>query len=211
MSAAGLIHVVDDDQSQRVALLRLLGAAGFETRGYGSTGEFLLQPLPDQPGCLLLDMHLPGPSGLELQAALQRRGIGLPVVFLTGYGDVASSVQAMKAGAVDFLCKPIERDALLDAIGRALARDRELRAAAREAADLRSRFAALTPRERDVFDGVVAGKLNKQIAGALGIAERTVKLQRAQMMRKLGAGSAAELGVLDERLKGLSGHSPHEN
>jgi len=211
MSDAGLIHVIDDDQSQRVALLRLLGAAGFETRGYGSTGEFLLQPLTDRPGCLLLDMHLPGPSGLELQAALQRQGIRLPVVFLTGYGDVASSVQAMKAGAVDFLCKPIERDALLDAIGRALARDRELRAAALGAADLRSRFAALTPRERDVFVGVVAGKLNKQIAAALGIAERTVKLQRAQMMRKLGAGSAAELGALAERLKGLVGRHPPED
>jgi FixJ family two-component response regulator len=208
MSDVALIHVVDDDESQRVALLRLLGAAGFETRGYGSTGEFLLQPLPDRPACLLLDMHLPGPSGLELQAALQRQGSGLPVVFLTGYGDVASSVQAMKAGAVDFLSKPIERDALLDAIGRALARDRALRAAGREAADLRSRFAALTPREREVFDGVVAGKLNKQIADAIGIAERTVKLQRAQMMRKLGAGSAAELGALAERLQGLCGRHP---
>ncbi|RKT45452.1 response regulator transcription factor [Thiocapsa rosea] len=211
MSDVALIHVVDDDESQRVALLRLLGAAGFETRGYGSTGEFLLQPLPDQPGCLLLDMHLPGPSGLELQAALQRQGSGLPVVFLTGYGDVASSVRAMKAGAVDFLSKPIERDALLDAIGRALARDRALRAAGREAADLRSRFAALTPREREVFEGVVAGKLNKQIAEGLGIAERTVKLQRAQMMRKLGAGSAAELGALAERLKGLSSHHSSED
>jgi FixJ family two-component response regulator len=165
--------------------------------------------LPDRPACLLLDMHLPGPSGLELQAALQRQGSDLPVVFLSGYGDVASSVQAMKAGAVDFLSKPIERDALLGAIGRALARDRELRAAALEAADLRSRFAALTPRERDVFDGVVAGKLNKQIADALGSAERTVKLQRAQMMRKLGAGSAAALGALAERLKALSGRHPH--
>jgi FixJ family two-component response regulator len=211
MSDAALIHVVDDDASQRVALLRLLGAAGFETRGYGSTGEFLLQSLPDRPGCLLLDMHLPGPSGLELQAALRRQGSDLPVVFLTGYGDVASSVEAMKAGAVDFLSKPIGRDALLEAIGRALARDRALRAAAREAAELRSRFAALTPRERDVFEGVVAGKLNKQIAEALGIAERTVKLQRAQMMRKLGVGSAAELGALAERLKGLSLRDPRED
>lgn len=210
MSDVALIHVVDDDESQRIALLRLLGAAGFETRGYGCTGEFLLQPLPDRPACLLLDMHLPGPSGLELQAALQLRGCTLPVVFLTGYGDVASSVQAMKAGAVDFLSKPIERDALLDAIGRALARDRALRAAGREAADLRSRFAALTTREREVFDGVVAGKLNKQIAEAMGIAERTVKLQRAQMMRKLGAGSAAELGALAERLKGLCARYPPE-
>ena len=119
MSDAALIHVVDDDASQRVALLRLLDAAGFETRGYGSTGELLLQPLPDRPGCLVLDMHLPGPSGLELQAALQRQGIGLPVVFLTGYGDVASSVQAIKAAARDITGSPIERDRVYESIARA--------------------------------------------------------------------------------------------
>jgi FixJ family two-component response regulator len=205
MSDAPLIHVVDDDGSQRSALLRLLGAAGFEARGYDSSGEFLLDPLPDRPGCLLLDLRLPGPSGLDLQAALLRRGVRLPVIFLTGFGDVTSSVKAMKAGAVDFLEKPVQREALLDAVGRALTRDVGERAAREAAAGLRDRVASLSPREQAVFDAVVAGKLNKQIADCLGIAERTVKLQRAQMMRKLGARSAAELGALAERLKVLDG------
>ena len=131
MSTAPLIHVVDDDESLRTSLLRLLGAAGFEARGYASTGEFLLQPLPDRPGCVLLDVRLPGPSGLDLQAALQRQGVALPVVFLTGYADVAASVRAMKAGAVDFLAKPVERAALFDALQRALARDAVQRTARR--------------------------------------------------------------------------------
>ena len=204
MNTTPLIHVVDDDESLRTALLRLLSAAGFEACGYASTGDFLLHPLPDRPGCLLLDVRMPGPSGLDLQAALQRQGITLPVIFLTGHADVASSVRAMKAGAVDFLTKPVERDTLLDALQRALERDALQRAARDEADRLRARFASLTPREREVFDRIVAGRLNKQIADELGIAERTVKLQRAQVMAKLGAGSAAELGRLAERLRHLS-------
>jgi len=198
-----LIHVVDDDESLRTALLRLLDAAGFEARGYASTGDFLLHPPPDRHGCLLLDVRLPGPSGLELQAALLRQGVALPIVFLTGHADVASSVRAMKAGAVDFLSKPIERDALLDALRRALARDALERAARDDGRQLRARFDSLTPRERAVFDRVVLGRLNKQIAEELGIAERTVKLQRAQLMAKLGVGSPVELGRLDERLGNL--------
>ncbi len=198
-----LIHVVDDDESLRTALLRLLGAAGFETRGYASTGDFLLQSPPDRPGCVLLDMRMPGPSGLDLQAALRRHGNPLPVIFLTGYADVAASVRAMKAGAVDFLTKPVERETLFEALQRALARDAAQRAARAEAERLRAAFAALTPRERAVFDGIVAGQINKQIADAMGIAERTVKLQRAQLMAKLGANSAAELGRLAERLQHL--------
>jgi FixJ family two-component response regulator len=198
-----LIHVVDDDDALRTALLRLLGAAGFEARGYASTGAFLLDPLPDRPGCLLLDVRLPGPSGLDLQAALKRQGNSLPIVFMTGYADVASGVNAMKAGAVDFLSKPVEREALLDALGRALARSEQQRAAEAEAAALRARFASLTPREREVLALVVAGRLNKAIADELGIAERTVKAQRAQVMAKLGAESAAELGRLAERYRAL--------
>ncbi len=200
---APLIHVIDDDESLRTALLRLLDAAGFSARGYASVGDFLLQPPPDGPGRVLLDVRLPGPSGLDLQAALQRQGNALPVVFLTGYADVATSVQAMKAGAVDFLTKPIQREALFEALQRALALDATEREARAQAAQLRAAFAALTPRERAVFDRVVAGQLNKQIAEALGIAERTVKLQRAQLMAKLGASSAAELGRLAERLQQL--------
>jgi FixJ family two-component response regulator len=204
MSATPLIHVVDDDESLRTALLRLLGAAGFEAHGYASTGDFLLQPPPERPGCVLLDIRMPGPSGLELQAALQRQGVALPVIFLTGHADVASSVRAMKAGAVDFLTKPVERDTLFDALRRALARDALQRSTSDEASRLRARFASLSRREREVFDRVVAGKLNKQIADELGIAERTVKAQRAQMMAKLGVGSAAELGRLAERLQHLT-------
>jgi RNA polymerase sigma factor (sigma-70 family) len=204
MSGPPLIHVVDDDESMRNALLRLLAAAGFEARGYASAGEFLIQPPLDRPGCLLLDVRMPGPSGLDLQAALSRQGVALPVVFLTGHGDVASSVSAMKTGAVDFLQKPVERAALLDAIQRALARDAAQRAAREEAKALNARLASLTPREREVFTHVVAGRLNKQIAAALGIAERTVKAERAQVMAKLQVGSAAELGRLAERLKLLS-------
>ena len=204
MSAKPLIHVVDDDTSLRTALLRLLDAAGFEACGYASTGDFLLRPSPDRPGCLLLDIRMPGPSGLDLQAALRGKGVDLPVVFMTGHADVASSLRAMKAGAVDFLIKPVPPATLLDALRRALERDTAQRAVRDEADSLRARFASLTPREHEVFDRIVAGRLNKQIAGDLGIAERTVKAERAEIMAKLGAGSAAELGRLAERLSRLS-------
>jgi FixJ family two-component response regulator len=168
MSKTPLIHVVDDDESLRTSLLRLLGAAGYEVRGYGSTGEFLLEAPTDRPGCVLLDLRLPGPSGLELQAALKRRGVALPVIFLTGHGDVASSVRAMQAGAVDFLTKPVKRESLFEALRRAFERDAQQRAAREQADHLRARFAALTARAREVIDGVAAGKLNKQIARSSG-------------------------------------------
>jgi FixJ family two-component response regulator len=173
MTETPLIHIVDDDQSMRASLQRLLTEVGFQTRVYGSTGEFLLEPLPDQPACLLLDVRLPGPSGLELQAALQRRNVEVPVIFLTGHADVASSVRAMKAGALDFLEKPVEPDVLVAAIRSALARG-ESRRAAREAAEQqRKRLDLLTPQQREVFEGIVAGKLNKQIAH--GLASRNVQ------------------------------------
>jgi len=204
MSDAPLIHVVDDDESQRTALLRLLGAANYEARGYASTGEFLLEPVPDRHGCVLLDVRMPGPSGLDLQEALVRQGVELPIVFLTGHANVSSAVRAMKAGAVDFLSKPVQRDTLFEAISRALARDEARRASRDEASQLRERFASLTARERLVLNLIVAGRLNKQIADELGIAERTVKAERAQVMTKLGASSPAELGVMAERLRKLS-------
>jgi FixJ family two-component response regulator len=196
VSPRPLIHVVDDDESLRASLLDLLHAAGFEARGYASTGEFLLHPPHDGPGCVLLDVRLPGPSGLELQAALQRQGVALPIIFLTGHADVATSVRAMKAGAVDFLEKPVERDTLLDALQRALVRETAQRTAREEAHRQSVRLAVLTPREREIFDRIVAGKLNKQIADELGIGLRTVKAYRAQLMEKLGVHSAAELGRL---------------
>jgi FixJ family two-component response regulator len=200
MIARPLIHVVDDDESLRMALLELLDAAGFEARGYASTGDFLLDPPPDRPGCVLLDIRLPGPSGLELQAAMQRQGATLPVIFLTGHADVATSVRAMKAGAVDFLEKPVERDTLLDAIQRALAHDGARRKERDKEKRRGARLAVLTPREREIFDRIVAGKLNKQIADELGIGLRTVKAYRAQLMVKLGVDTAAELGRLGGEL-----------
>ncbi len=204
MNTAPLIHVVDDDESLRTAVVRLLTATGFEVREYASTGEFLMHPPADRPGCVLLDVQLPGPSGLDLQNVMHEHGIDLPVVFLTGHADVPTSVRAMKAGAVDFLEKPVDRDLLLGALARALARDKHDRDARGHSEYLRARFALLTPREREVFDRVVSGKANKVIADELGIAERTVKVHRAQLMAKLGARSPAELGGLAEQLHRLS-------
>lgn len=189
-----IIHVVDDDESLRASLIDLLRAAGYDAKGYASAGDFLLQPLRDQPGCLLLDIRLPGPSGLDLQQALAQHDVGLPIIFLTGYADVPKSVRAMKAGAVDFLEKPVVREQLFDAVVRALERDAEARAARNAIHKRDARLAVLTAREREVFDRIVAGRRNREIAAELGISLRTVKGHRAQLMEKLGVGSAAELG-----------------
>ena len=205
MSTAPLIHVIDDDESLRAALLRLLAAAGFEARGYSSAGDFLLHPPSDRPGCVLLDVRMPGPSGLELQQAMHDHGIDLPIIFLTGHADVPSSVRAMKAGAVDFLEKPVDRDILLGALARAMTRNMQDRSRREHSNELRGRFALLTARERDVFVRVVAGKANKVISDELGVSERTVKVHRAQLMAKLGVHSAAELGGLAEQLRNLAG------
>jgi FixJ family two-component response regulator len=195
-----LIHVVDDDASMRTSLLKLLAEVGFEVRGYASAGEFLMQEAPDRPGCVLLDMRMPGPSGLDLQAAMRRQNLMLPVIFLTGHATVAATVTAMKAGAFDFLTKPVKREVLLEALQRALAADATRRTTQEEASRLQARFASLTPRQRQVFDHIVAGKLNKQIAYELDIAERTVKREREQVMLKLDANSVADLGRLAELL-----------
>jgi FixJ family two-component response regulator len=196
-----VVHVVDDDDSARTAVLRLLGAAGYIARGYGSAGEFLMMISDETPGCLVLDVRMPGPSGLELQEALARRRSTLPVVFLTGYGDIPMSVRAIKAGAVDFLTKPVEREALMHAVRSALERDARNRRNREQGRALREKFDALTPRERDVFVRVVSGKLNKQIAADLGTAERTVKAHRAHVMEKLNVASVAELVHVAEQLK----------
>ena len=200
-TSSPLIHVIDDDEPLRTALLRLLDAAGFEARGHASAGDFLLHPAPDRPGCLLLDVRMPGPSGLDLQAALPDHRVCLPIIFMTGHADVPTTVRAMKAGAVDFLEKPVQRQDLLDAIGRALAHDGRQRRERVDIARLRERFALLNPRQQAVLEQVVAGKLNKQIAAALQVSERTIKTLRAQCMEKLGASSSAELGILVERLR----------
>jgi FixJ family two-component response regulator len=205
MNVAPLIHVVDDDDGQRHALLRLLGAAGYDARGYASVGDFLLCELPDRPGCLVLDLRMPGPSGLDLQAMLNERERSLPVVFLSGNADVASSVRAMKAGAIDFLTKPADSGLLLTAIETALARDAAQREARDEALRVGALLSSLSARERAVLDLIISGSLNKQIAGSLGIAERTVKLHRANLMTKLNVKSPAQLGQLAEQLRERSG------
>jgi FixJ family two-component response regulator len=198
------VHIVDDDESFRTAVTRLLQAAGYEVRGYASAGDFLISRPQEARGCLLLDVNMPGPSGLDLQAALADHGIDLPIVFLTGHGDVPMSVRAMKAGAVDFLTKPVERETLFKAVRDAIARDDVARETGNRLRDLRACYASLTPREREVFTGVVAGKLNKQIAADIGAAERTVKAHRAQVLDKMRVRSVAELA----RAAGELGLSP---
>jgi RNA polymerase sigma factor (sigma-70 family) len=188
-----IIHVVDDDASLRTAVTRLLRAAGYEVRSYPSAGEFLLARQANTPGCVLLDVSMPGPSGLDLQEAIGKRDDALPIIFLTGHGDIPMSVRAMKAGAVDFLTKPVRREALLNAVQTALGRDGESRKAREQEGALRARLETLTTRERAVFALVAAGKGNKEIAAELGISERTVKAHRAQVMEKMQVASLAEL------------------
>ncbi len=205
---APVVHVVDDDDSMRTAVVRLLQAAGYQARGYGSAGEFLLgRSDRDAPGCAVLDVRMPGPSGLDLQEALARFDVPLPIVFLTGHGDIPMSVRAIKAGAVDFLTKPVSREVLLGAVRSAIARDAETRAAREVLRVLRARYESLTPREREVFTGVVAGRLNKQIAADLGTAERTIKAHRAQVMEKMQVASVAELVQAADQL-GAAGLEP---
>jgi RNA polymerase sigma factor (sigma-70 family) len=196
-----VIHVVDDDDSFRTAVTRLLRAAGYEVRSYPTAGEFLLARRDNTPGCLVLDVRMPGPSGLELQEAFGRRNDTLPIIFLTGHGDIPMGVRAMKAGAADFLTKPVQRRVLLHAVQNALARDGESRKAREQDGTLRARSETLTPREREVFDLVAAGKANKQIAAELGTSERTVKAHRAQVMRKMQVTSLAELVHVADRLQ----------
>jgi RNA polymerase sigma factor (sigma-70 family) len=196
-----VIHVVDDDESLRTAVTRLLRAAGYEVRAYPSAGAFLLAQPADAPGCVVLDVQMPGPSGLDLQEAFGKHRIALPVIFLTGHGDISMSVRAMKAGAVDFLTKPVQREALLDAVRNALVRDAERRAAREREGSVRALFETLTPRERAVFTLVTAGKANKQIATQLGISERTVKAHRAQVLEKMQVTSLAELVHVADQLQ----------
>jgi FixJ family two-component response regulator len=195
------IHVVDDDDSFRAAVMRLLRTAGYEVLGYPSAGAFLLGEQGTAPGCVVLDVNMPGPSGLDLQAAFAARADALPIIFLTGRGDIPMSVRAMKAGAVDFLTKPVQPEALLSAVRSALAKDAENRAAQGKASALHARYETLTPRERAVFALVVAGKLNKHVATELGISERTVKAHRAGVMEKLHVTSLAELVHVAEQLQ----------
>lgn len=195
-----LVIVVDDDDELRDALANLFQSVGMEVLLFGSASELLREPLPDVPSCLVLDIRLPGVSGLEFQGQLAKRDMHPQIVFMTGHGDIAMSVRAMKAGAVDFLAKPFRDQDMLDAVAVAIERDREYRAAHRSTGLLRERYAALTPRECEVMKLVTRGLLNKQIAGELELAEITVKIHRGNMMRKMKAGSVAELVRMAESL-----------
>jgi two-component system response regulator FixJ len=193
---APLIRVVDDDASFRKAVARMLRASGFAVKTFASAAEYLAAPEAEIPGCVLVDLQMPGSSGLDLQEALAQAGHAMPVIFLSGHGDIPTTVQAMRRGAEDFLTKRASREDLLAAVSRALARDVRERAERARREALRGRLAALSPREREVLQHVVQGRLNKQIAADLGIHERTVKLHRTAITTKLGVFSVAELTKL---------------
>ena len=202
MTVAPVIFVVDDDPSARSTLKFLLGTVGLKVESFDSADSFLREKLPDVPCCLVVDVRLPGLSGLDFQRELAARNIHIPSVFVTGHGDIPMSVRAMKAGAVEFLTKPYRDQDLLDAIHIALERDRERREKEKEETELQQRFNLLTPSERKVISMVASGMLNKQIAGELGTAENTVKVHRSRAMEKMQAQSLADLVKMMEKLKG---------
>jgi FixJ family two-component response regulator len=193
------VYLVDDEPAVVKALSRLLRSAGLEAVAFGSAEEFLARVDAESEGCVVLDLAMPGLDGLALQEALAARGIEMPTLFLTGHGDVPQSVRAMKRGAIDFLTKPVDDGVFLRAVREALERGRASRAGREEGARIRKRLATLSPREREVLAGVVAGRLNKQIAGELGIAEKTVKVHRGRVMEKMQAASVAELVRMADR------------
>jgi FixJ family two-component response regulator len=195
-----IVFVVDDDASVREALERLVRSAGLRVEAFASAEEFLTCPRADAPSCLLLDVQLPNLNGLDLQRRMVDAKAEIPIVFITGHGDIPTTVRAMKAGAVEFLTKPLVEGDVLESIRHAIARDRAARDHHAETAALRGRHTSLTPREGDVMEWVVSGLLNKQIAGELGICEETVKVHRGHVMRKMGADSLADLVRMSERL-----------
>ena len=199
MPEAATVYVLDDDPSVRKALTRLIESVGIATRAFSSANEFLEASLPDGPACLVLDVRMPGMSGLELQHALSTAEREVPIIFITGHGNVPMSVRAMKAGAVDFLEKPFDDQVLIDAIQGALERDARGLLEREERSRIEERVRTLTPREREVFALVVTGMLNKQIGGQLGTSEKTIKIHRARVMRKMRARSLAELVRLADR------------
>jgi FixJ family two-component response regulator len=196
----GVVFVVDDDPGVRKALARLLRATGFEARCFSSPADFLMEHDPSQPGCLLLDLAFPGVNGLELQEALAASGCQRPIVFISGHGDVPQSVQAMKAGAVDFLEKPLQDEELLAAVRQAIERDLSDRRDRAQRESITKRIATLTQREIEVLEHIVSGQLNKQIAADLGTVEKTIKVHRARVMAKMGVDSVAELVRATERV-----------
>ncbi|WP_456617597.1 MULTISPECIES: response regulator transcription factor [unclassified Bradyrhizobium] len=192
-SSGSVVIIVDDDAGIRTSLDSLFRSVGLETRLFGSPAELLGSTLPDGPACIVLDVRLPGVSGLDLQGQLTRQGIRYPIIFMTGHGDIPMSVRAMKAGAVDFLSKPFRDQDMLDAVTAALERDSQRRAEAATKEDIRAQYETLTAREREVMGHVTAGLMNKQVAGLIGLSEITVKIHRGSVMRKMGVRSLADL------------------
>jgi len=195
-----IVFVVDDDVSVRRSTERLLRSAGLKVQTFTSAREFLMSPRPEGPACLVLDVRMPGLSGMDLQRELTQSGINIPIIFVTGHGDIPMSVRAMKAGAVEFLTKPFRTRGLLDAVHAALERDRSAHQERSETGELRQRYEQLTPREREVMALVATGRLNKQVAGELVTTERTVKFHRAHIMQKMNAKSLADLVRMVEKL-----------
>ena len=201
MSQAPVVFVVDDDPSVRSSLKFLMSSVGLQVEGFESADALLKRNPPDAPSCLVLDVRLRGLSGLDFQRQLAASNCYMPIIFITGHGDIPMSVRAMKAGAVEFLTKPFRDQDLLDAVRIALEKDRERRERKREVSDLKERFNSLTPREQEVISMVVSGKLNKQIADQLGTAENTVKVHRSRVMEKMHAQSVAELVMMIDKLE----------
>jgi FixJ family two-component response regulator len=193
LTEQAVVHIVDDDESLRFALCRLMKSVGLVAKAYGSVAEFTDQKAHDKPGCLVLDVRLPGTSGIEFQGQLNTLGIILPVIFMTGHGDIPMSVRAMKAGAVDFLPKPFRDQDMLDAVASAIERDRQRRSTMDQTVDIFGRFAKLTPREQEVMMITTTGRMNKQTAAELGISEVTVKLHRRAAMQKMEARTLPDL------------------
>jgi FixJ family two-component response regulator len=199
--ANSTVLVIDDDPGLRASVGRLLQSLGLEARLFASISDFLKSDPPEGPSCLVLDVRLPGQSGLDLQRELAAANRELPIIFITGHGDIPMSVQAMKGGAIEFLTKPFRDQELLDAIQLGLSRDRVRRENQKSLADLRERFDSLSPREREIMVQVAHGRLSKQIAGDIGIAEATVKVHRSRLMQKMKARSLPELGRIADKLK----------
>src|SRR6201989_3443941 len=204
------VLIIDDDADVRASVGRLLRSLGIDVQLFASISDFLESDPPDGPTCLVLDVRLPGQSGLDLQRELAAVNRELPIIFITGHGDIPMSVQAMKSGAIEFLTKPVRDQELLDAIQLGLSRDRARRENESALADLRRRFGTLSPREREIMIQVAQGRLSKQIAGDIGIAEPTVKVHRSKAMRKMNAHSLPELGRMTDRLK-LVPEKPHQS
>jgi FixJ family two-component response regulator len=202
-----VVFVIDDDASVRDAVADLLQSIGVEVKTFRSAQEFLQSKRPDAPGCIVLDVRLPGPSGLEFQRTLQKSNIHLPIIFISGHGDIPMSVRAMKSGAIEFLTKPLREQELLDAIQTGIERDRARRQEAKVVAELQERFDSLTPREREVLALVVTGRRNKQIAAQAKLSEMTVKVHRSQIMRKMRAKSLVDLVRMADAL-GVTNRKP---